>query len=301
MILRSAGLALLYSVFWVGHAAAADTTPTPIVVETKFVTPEGQERQAAPGDIVHEDIRTVSQERLIVVNTVSDACTSGWCHSFTAGDEFVQVGYGPRIYCTLTKTGKRDTLFSDYPAHSCVTRDFSKPQKLEIFGLKEFSDSLTIQTSPKPSAIRIEFKNEPLAAYPDWGKISPPNYVDGQFIVRFTGYEGGKIFFDLEHVPGIDGSADASTVNVGFTPNKDQMIFFPLAGAKADYQKLADSKSNRSDMAVFAGVRMKVKDVSANSLTYQIIHTNRYMQIFRGGYWQVSDKGEGFVMQTKYR
>ncbi len=302
MRMRDAGLMALGSVMLAAAApSAAQETATPIVVETKFVTLEGQERQAAVGDIVHEDERTIVHERLIVLDDVTEACTPGWCHNFKAGDEFVQVGYGPRIYCTLERTATRESLFASSPAHSCIARDFSKADKLEIFGLKEFEKSLRIQPSPKPSGIRIDLRKDPLAAYPDWGNISPPDYVDGKFIARFAGYEGGKILFDLEHVPAIEGSAEATVVRVGLKPNDNNVIVFPLPGEEIDYQELADSKGRRSDVYVYSGVRMHVKDVTADSLAYQVFSTNRYLQIFPGGYWLVTDKGEGTVSQTRYR
>ena len=285
----------------VGQANSAGVElPDPVVINVELVTPNDERRSSRIGDVVHEDHRVLAAVNLVPTRGVSDVCLSGWCHSLSIDEPLAFAGYGPRIFCTTTQSGKRDTLFSDYPSYSCIQRSRTNGRPESIFGLKELSGSISVQPSKLPSSVQIRVAETPLSEYPDWLIRSGRNYIDGLFRVRFLGLQGSKIVFEIEHEPELVGSAPSNVQRIQFDVSDKETIRLPLIKEGTDYSEI-DTSRMRLDGTYYSGIIMTVFHVDAESIEYEIRNDNNLIQLHQNGFWQIRANGEGVEVQTRSR
>jgi len=296
-------LIMLVCLSWgvVGQANSAGAElPDPVAINAELMTRNDERRSSRIGDVVHEDRRVLSTVNLVPTRNVSDACDSGWCHSLNIDKPLVFAGYGPRIFCTTTQSGKRDTLFSDYPSYSCIQRSSTTGLPDGIFGLKELSNSISVRPSKLPSSVQIRVVETPLSEYPDWLIRTGRNYIDGLFRVRFLGLQEGKIVFEIEHEPELPGSAPSNVQRIQFDMSDKEIIRLPLIKEGTDYSEI-DTGRMRLDGTYYSGIIMTVFHVDAESIEYEIRNDNKLIQLHQNGFWQIRANGEGVEVQTRYR
>jgi hypothetical protein len=181
-----------------------------------------------------------------------------------------------------------------------VQRDRQTGEPDGIFGLKEFSESISVRPSTLPTAARIRVEETPLTAYPEWLTKTGRNFLDGVFRVRYLGLEGSKIVFEITREPAIEGSMPANVQKIKFDVSAKEFIRLPLIDDQKDYAEI-DTSNVRMDGTYFSGIILSATRVDSESIEYEVQNENRLIQIHTTGFWQARTDGHAVEVQQRYR